>query len=101
MSVDEQCQIPSLKNRPQPREIDRQRYKDRNLVERFWFKVKPYRRAATRYEKTARNLLTRNRASEGEDRRTEPAPTRDQSAGLPVGGGSVRRSGLSQWRGPI
>src|SRR5829696_6669319 len=33
--------IPSLKNR----------------AERFWFKVKQYRRVATRYEKTARNFL--------------------------------------------
>ena len=28
-----------------------------NLVERFWNKVKHYRRVATRYEKTARNFL--------------------------------------------
>ncbi len=49
--------IPSLKNRAQPREIDRERYKDRNLAERFWFKVKQYRRVATRYDKTARNFL--------------------------------------------
>src|SRR5580693_2638913 len=47
------------------------------------------------------SITPRNRASEGEDRRTEPAPTRDQSAGLPGGGSSVRRSGLSQLRGPI
>jgi hypothetical protein len=39
VSVDEQCQIPSLKNRAQPREIDRQRSKDRNLVDRFWFRT--------------------------------------------------------------
>ncbi len=49
--------IPSLKNRAQPREIDRERYKDRNLGERFWSKLKQYRRVATRYEKTARNFL--------------------------------------------
>jgi transposase len=49
--------IPSLKNRAQPRVIDRERYKDRNLAERFWNKVKHYRRVATRYEKTARNFL--------------------------------------------
>ena len=41
-----------------PREVyDRERYKDRNLVERFGAKVKQYRRVATRYEKTARNFL--------------------------------------------
>jgi transposase len=49
--------IPSLKNRAEQREYDREHYKDRNLAERFWFKVKQYRRVATRYEKTARNFL--------------------------------------------
>jgi transposase len=49
--------IPSLKNRAQPRDYDRDRYKDRNLAERFWFQAKQYRRVATRYEKTARNFL--------------------------------------------
>jgi transposase len=49
--------IPSLSNRAVPREIDRERYKDRNLAERFWNKVKHHRRVATRYEKTARNFL--------------------------------------------
>jgi transposase len=49
--------IPSRKNSKQPREYDRDRYKDRNQVERFWFKIKQYRRVATRYEKTARNFL--------------------------------------------
>ena len=49
--------IPTQKNRKVQREIDRDRYKDRNLVERFWAKAKPYRRVATRYEKTGRNFL--------------------------------------------
>ena len=49
--------IPSRKNRTQQRAIDLERYKDRNLVERFWSKAKQYRRVATRYEKTARNFL--------------------------------------------
>jgi transposase len=49
--------IPARKNRVTRREIDRERYKDRNLAERFWSKVKQYRRIATRYEKTARNFL--------------------------------------------
>jgi transposase len=49
--------IPSQKNRKVQRAYDRERYKDRNLVERFWAKVKQYRRVATRYEKTARNFL--------------------------------------------
>jgi transposase len=49
--------IPSLKNRTEQRNYDRERYKDRNLIERFWNKIKHYRRVATRYEKTARNFL--------------------------------------------
>lgn len=49
--------IPSRKNSTQPRDYDRERYKDRNLVERFWNQVKHYRRVASRYEKTARNFL--------------------------------------------
>jgi len=49
--------IPSRENSTEQRAYDRERYKDRNLVERFWNKVKRYRRVATRYEKTARNFL--------------------------------------------
>jgi transposase len=49
--------IPTQKDRKVQRDIDRDRYKDRNRVERFWAKMKVYRRVATRYEKTARNFL--------------------------------------------
>ena len=49
--------IPPKKNRKVQREYDCDRYKDRNLVERFFGKVKQYRRVATRYEKTAQNFL--------------------------------------------
>jgi transposase len=49
--------IPPRRNRKAPRTYDEERYKDRNLVERFFSKVKQYRRVATRYEKTARNFL--------------------------------------------
>ena len=49
--------IPPKRNRTDPRPYDRDRYKDRNLAERFWAKAKHYRRVATRYEKTARNFL--------------------------------------------
>jgi transposase len=49
--------IPPLSNRKEQREYDRERYKDRNRVERFGHKRKPYRRVATRYEKTAQNFL--------------------------------------------
>jgi transposase len=49
--------IPTLSTRKEQRAIDTERYKDRNLGERFWSKIKQYRRVATRYEKTARNFL--------------------------------------------
>lgn len=49
--------IPTLSTRKEQRAIDKERYKDRNLAERFWHKVKQFRRVATRYEKTARNFL--------------------------------------------
>jgi transposase len=49
--------IPTLRTRKEQRVIDKELYKDRNLAERFWHKVKQFRRVATRYEKTARNFL--------------------------------------------
>ena len=49
--------IPPRENRIEKREYDKDLYKDRNLVERFWSRMKQFRRVATRYEKTARNFL--------------------------------------------
>jgi len=49
--------IPSRSNRRQQREIDTERYRHRNHVERFFNRIKQCRRVATRYEKTARNFL--------------------------------------------
>lgn len=49
--------IPPRSNRKRQRPYDRERYKDRNLAERFWSKVKQHRRVATRYDKTDRNFL--------------------------------------------
>lgn len=49
--------IPSRKNAKEPREIDRELYKDRNKIERFLGRVKHYHRVATRYDKTARNYM--------------------------------------------
>ena len=49
--------VPSRGNAKVPRDTDWSRYKDRNLVERFWSKAKQYRRVATRYEKKAQNFL--------------------------------------------
>lgn len=56
-SMGAEAVIPTLRTRKEQREIDKERYKDRNLAERFWHKVKQFRRVATRYEKTARNFL--------------------------------------------
>lgn len=49
--------IPPRCNRNQPREYHRKIYKDRNLVEWFFQKIKNFRRIATRYERLARNYL--------------------------------------------
>ena len=49
--------IPTQKNRACQRVVDEHWYRERNLCERFWSKVKQYRRVATRYEKKATNFL--------------------------------------------
>lgn len=49
--------IPPKANRLEQREYDRHVYKDRNLVERFFNRIKQFRRIATRYEKLARNFF--------------------------------------------
>lgn len=49
--------IPSRKTNTVQRKINKNLYKDRNKVERFFGRIKHYRRIATRYEKTARNYL--------------------------------------------
>ena len=49
--------IPPRSSRLNPREYDKEDYKTRNIIERFFNRVKHCRRAATRYEKTARNFL--------------------------------------------
>lgn len=50
-----QAVIPPRSNRLNPRAFDRHIYKDRNLIERFFSKIKHFRRIATRYDKLARN----------------------------------------------
>jgi transposase len=52
-----QAVIPPKRNRKVQRHYDAERYKDCNLVERFFNKVKHHRRMTSRYEKTARNFL--------------------------------------------
>jgi transposase len=44
--------IPTQRNRAQQRAVDPEKYKDRNIAERFWSRIKQYRRVATRYDKT-------------------------------------------------
>jgi transposase len=50
--------IPPRSNRTEPRAYDRQVYQDRNLVERFFSRLKQCRRVATRYDKLARHFVS-------------------------------------------
>lgn len=50
--------IPSKANRVEPRDLDRNLYADRNKIERFFNRLKQYRRVATRYEKLGQNYLS-------------------------------------------
>ena len=56
-SLKAEAVIPAKKNRKVQRPLNRELYKDRNKIERFFSRVKHYRRIATRYEKTARNYM--------------------------------------------
>lgn len=49
--------VPPKKNRIVKREYDYHLYKERNLVERLFLKLKYFRRIATRYDKTACSFL--------------------------------------------
>ena len=53
-----QAVIPPRRNRKQLRDYDHHLYKDRNLIERFFGRLKQFRRIATRYEKLARNFMS-------------------------------------------
>ena len=48
-----QAVIPPRSNRIAPRQYDRCAYRARNLIERFFNRIKHYRRIATRYDKLA------------------------------------------------
>jgi transposase len=50
--------IPPRSNRLNPRSFDRHLYKDRNLIERFFNRIKQFRRIATRYDKLAKSFLS-------------------------------------------
>ena len=49
--------IPTQRDRKVQRSVDPEIYRQRNLIERFFNKLKHFRKVATRYEKTAQNYL--------------------------------------------
>ena len=49
--------IPSTASRKTPIPFDRIAYRERNLIERMFGRLKDFRRIATRYDKLARNVL--------------------------------------------
>lgn len=49
--------IPPRRHRKRQHAYDRALYKERNRVERFFSRIKHFRRIATRYDKLARNFL--------------------------------------------
>ncbi len=49
--------IPPRANRKEPRDCDYALYCERNLIERFFNKIKHFRAIATRYDKLDRNFL--------------------------------------------
>ena len=49
--------IPSTSSRSEPIPYNRKLYRQRNLIERMFARLKDYRRIATRYDKLARNFL--------------------------------------------
>ena len=53
-----QAVIPPRSNRTVQRPVDWNLYKDRNLVERFFNRLKQFRRVATRYDKLASSFLS-------------------------------------------
>ena len=49
--------IPPRRNRKLPRPYDKDLYKERNRIERFFAKLKQFRRVATRYDKLLQNFM--------------------------------------------
>lgn len=50
--------IPSRKNRKIQREYNKEIYKDRNIIERFFNRLKNFRRIATRYDKLVLSFIS-------------------------------------------
>ncbi len=53
-----QASIPSCSRRIVRRSVDPAIYRQRNLIERFFCRIKQFRRIATRFDKLARNFLS-------------------------------------------
>ena len=49
--------IPYRKNRKDIKEINKNSYKQRNVIERFFLKLKKFRRLATRYDKLSNTFF--------------------------------------------
>lgn len=49
--------IPTKRNRKRQRSVPHEKYALRNRIERFFNRLKDWRRIATRYDKTAQNFL--------------------------------------------
>jgi transposase len=49
--------IPTQRDRKVPRSVDPLLYRRRNVVKRYFCKLKHFRRVATRFDKLARNFL--------------------------------------------
>lgn len=52
-----QAHVPTQSNVKLQRSVDPALYRQRNLIERFFNKLKHFRRIATRFDKLARNFL--------------------------------------------
>src|SRR5207237_10808506 len=63
--------IPSTSQRVVQRSVSRRIYRKRNLVERFFCKLKHFRRIATRFDKLARNFLAAVEAGRSEEHTSE------------------------------
>lgn len=54
---DSEVVIPPRRNRKVQRPYDKVLYRERNLIERFFAKLKQFRRVATRYDKLLQNYM--------------------------------------------
>ena len=66
--------IPPKANRKTPRACDFALYCERNLIERFFNKLKHFRAIATRYDKLARNFLAGVQLASATSSSTEDTP---------------------------